>query len=161
MSINRRHFISFLVGTPAYFILSGCGYPTPINPPLYEREVSPIQLAEEARLHARDLPGGFGVSYHVMDTHSMEPTLMGGDFIVVAGKGNRSFESLKAGEIIIYDADWLPVGASPVTHRLMSKDKDGWVLSGDNNRHSESRWRVAEKNYLGVVVARYRLKKRA
>lgn len=86
---------------------------------------------------------------------------MGDDYLVVAGKGNRSFGSLKAGEIITYQADWLPVGAAPVTHRLVKRESDGWILSGDDNRQTESKWRVTEKTYIGVVVAIYRLKKSA
>lgn len=162
MSINRRHFIGFLAGVPAYVILSGCGYPTPINPPVYEREVTLTQLIEEVRLHARDLPGGDGLRTEpVQNTHSMEPLIRGGDYLVIAGKRNRKFESLKAGEIILYQADWRPANAAPVCHRLVKKDKDGWILSGDNAERSEPQWRVTEGNYIGVVVAIYRLKKQA
>lgn len=157
--ISRRAFLSTVLSVPACFIAPGCGYPDHIDPPLYERDVSPAQLAQEAYLHARDLPGGYGMHFRILPTGSMEPTIKGGDIIVVAGKGNRPYASLKAGEIIVYYASWMARDQPPVAHRLITKDRYGWILSGDANPTSESSWRVTEENYVGVVVARYRVKK--
>ena len=155
--IIRRAFLSTALA-PAVLLIGGCGYPKHIDPPLYERDVSPTQLALEAQLHARDVPGGSGLHIQVAPTGSMEPTLKGGDIIVIVGENNRPYSSLRAGEIIVYTADWAPNGP-PVIHRLVQKDKDGWILSGDANPTSESGWRVTEKTYIGVAVAIYRLKK--
>ena len=120
------------------------------DPPLYTYP-SLTMVRMSAELHARDLGGKALV---VAATGSMEPTLMAGDFIVVT---KPPFPSIEEGDILIYKAEWSLSGA-PVCHRAVQKDRRGWIMSGDNNRHSEPHWRVTEDNYMGLVEARYRLK---
>lgn len=154
-SLVRRAICALLIAA----FLFGCGYPTPIDPPVLLRPTA-TQTAEESRLHARDLPGGGGLQLIVMPTGSMEPTIKGGDYLVVDTKGAR-YEELRAGEIVTYRADWLPKDAPPVTHRLVKKDSYGWVLSGDANPRSEPQWRVTKGTYVGKVIAIYRVNPKA
>ena len=130
--------------------LAGCG-PRRIDPPTLRYD-SVLLAGLSAVAHARDVGG---VTYQVADTHSMEPTLWGGDVIVVAP---TPFAELRAGQIITYRATWLPANSPPVTHRLAQRDGLGWILSGDNNAHYESFARVTADNYLGLVVGIYRAK---
>ena len=37
-------------------------------------------------------------------------------------------------------------------HRAVQKDRGGWIMSGDNNRYTESWARVNEDNYFGKVL---------
>jgi signal peptidase I len=99
--------------------------------------------------------GGRGQSYFTLDTRSMEPTLQGGDYTVAE---EVPYDQLQKGDIVTYQADWLPPDSPPVTHRLVQKDKDGWIASGDNNPRSESWARVSERNYKAKVVHVYRPK---
>lgn len=132
-------------------LLAGCA-PKRLDPPTLTYD-TPILTELSAKAHAATVSGRV---YYVMDTHSMEPTLWGGDYIVVSA---APYDELRLGQIITYQADWAPVGAPPVTHRLVKQDGFGWVLSGDNNARSEPQWRVTSKNYIGLVVGIYRVKK--
>ena len=38
-------------------------------------------------------------------------------------------------------------------HRAVMHDRRGWIMSGDNNRWSESWDRVTTENYIGTVKA--------
>lgn len=42
-----------------------------------------------------------------------------------------------------------------VTHRLVQKDKAGWIASGDSNKHSENFERITPDNYFGTVLKIY------
>lgn len=124
--------------------MAGCA-PKRLDPPTFRESSAPAaQLA--ATLQARSAGG---LAFHVLDTHSMEPLLFGGDWIVVAP---RPYAELQLGQVVTYRADWLPADSPPVTHRLAQKDGLGWILSGDNNPRSEPHWRVTENNFLGLVV---------
>ncbi len=144
-------------------ILPGCGSPSPIDPPLFTYPTDLMaRLSAEAR--ARDIGG---LTFHVANTHSMEPVLKGGDYIVVAPPARAPYASLKAGQIVTYRAEWYP--AAPVTHRLRTKDQYGWLASGDNVRpdiaangqdlHTEAGYRVTEDRYVGLVDGIYRVKR--
>jgi len=130
--------------------LAGCG-PRRIDPPTLRYD-SVLLAGLSAAAHARDVGG---VTYQVADTHSMEPTLLGGDVIVVAP---APYAELRTGQIITYRAAWLPPESPPVTHRLAQQDAAGWILSGDNNARYESFARVTVADYLGLVVGIYRAK---
>jgi hypothetical protein len=155
--MKRAHLFSFItfavVAGICAFALSGCGYPPDDNPPVYYGYTSVAAAGEAARLHARDLPGGGGQHYLVQPTGSMRPFINDYDCIVVSQK--FPYEDLKPGQIIIYVADWLPVGSPVTCHRLVSKDSYGWILTGDNNARTEASWRVTEKTYRGKVIAVY------
>lgn len=140
-----KHALALL----ALALLSACGPRHDSDPPLHRFATERItQLSAEA--HARDVNG---LVLRVLDTHSMEPTLHGGDLIVVV---RMPYATLKRGQIALYRARWLPADSPSVAHRLVQYDSHGWIASGDNNPRSESSHRVTPDNYLGVVVARYR-----
>ncbi len=132
----------------------GCS-PKRVDPPTYY-ETSPTAAFVAANLHATET-GGF--VWAVADTHSMEPLIWGGDFVVTK---NVPFKSLKVGQPIAYMAQWAPKGP-PVCHRIVMQDSYGFLVSGDNvkpdidengrNRHSEASYRVTEENYLGLVLS--------
>jgi len=156
INTRRHHLITLgllcFSFTVCLFAVFGCGYPKPIDPPLFTYPTEILtRLSAEAR--AKDIDGAV---FYVLNTHSMEPLLRGGDYIVVLPKQRAPYADLKAGEVITYYASWYT--KHPVTHRLVQKDKDGWILSGDANRYSESRWRVTENAYLGKVDGIYRTK---
>jgi hypothetical protein len=144
-------------------IMGGCGYPRHIDPPLYTFE-TPLLTQLSAEAYAKAIGGK---CYRVADTHSMEPVLQGGDYIVVDTR--IALEDVKLGQIVNYQADWAPPPAPTVTHRAGLRDKDGLLVEGDNvhpdidprtgrDLHSEARWRVTKASYVGVVVSIYRLK---
>lgn len=135
----------------AALVLASC-YPARLDPQLYTYDSARV-VSESARLHALNVQG---TVYLVMDTHSMEPLLFGGDLVVVAPVG---FDALKLGQVITYRADWAAPDAPPVTHRIVARDSDGLLLSGDNVAHTENKHRVTARNYVGLVVGIYRLSK--
>lgn len=155
MTLSTRHrFINLCLVALSAAILAfaGCGQPKYIDPPLLTYPTDTMaRLSAEA--HAKDIGGKV---FHVADTHSMEPALQGGDYIVVAPKSLRSFDSVLAWEMGVYAAEWYK--PHPVTHRFALKDGLGWIMSGDNNARSEPHWRVTDQNFIGVVVGRYRVK---
>lgn len=121
------------------------------NPPvaIYDTPLAMIQAADSeaaTKKAYRTYIGG--------KTDSMLPTIARGDQIVFVKK---PYAELKEGDIAMYDAPWHP--QAPVIHRLVQKDKGGWIGSGDNNPRSEAQWRITDKNYKGVVISVHRIKK--
>lgn len=103
-----------------------------------------------AAAHAGRVGGRvFTVAY----TGSMKPFLMGGEKVVVVGE----FPAVKKGDVLIYEGALNPYGpTTTIIHRAVDKDKGGWIMSGDNNAHTETWSRVTAQNYRGTVVAIYR-----
>lgn len=140
----------------AAILFTACS-PKHIDPPVYVHQYSAI----EAMLHARDLPGGKGVLYSISGaSHSMAPFLQANDLIVV--DRGVPFDKLEVGQIVTYHAvgpNWpgRTMADMPVTHRIVVIDKDGLVLSGDDNAHTEAQSRVTKETYIGLVVAVYRV----
>ncbi len=146
-----KHIIYFL----AWTLLSGCvtTFNTPhLDPPLFlvPTNLDAWREAEEfAYIEGGDV-------YTVADTHSMEPTLWGGDYIVVRP---GDFNSWKVGQILMYQPTWQPAPATMVVHRIVDKDSGGLIMSGDNVPYSESGYRVTDKNDGGLVIGIWRVKK--
>ena len=136
------------------FLLTSCERAPNINPPVFRYDIETVtRLSAEA--HARDINGR---AFLTMPTGSMEPTLTGGDWLVVAWV---PFNELRNGEIIVYRAKWVPEGGLPVCHRIVGRDKYGLIMSGDANKQSEAQWRVTEADYVGKLIAVYRTNKNA
>jgi hypothetical protein len=85
-------------------------------------------------------------------TGSMIPTLLGGDYVVLAPV---PFDSLVLGDIVTYKAGWFK-GDGLVIHRLVAKDKAGFIASGDANKRSEPEWRITPASYHAKCVAVFR-----
>lgn len=137
----------------ALLIALGCGYAKHIDPPLYTYDSYALTY-ESARLHARDV-GGY-VTLPVLNTHSMEPLIWGGDLLVIVPPKVSLYGPALKGRVIGYHPEWQP--ELFVVHRVVAADKDGLLVEGDNvdARHHENKTRVTEANYLGEVVAIYR-----
>lgn len=104
-----------------------------------------------AAAHAGRVGGRvFTVAY----TGSMKPFLMGGEKVVAVGE----YPAIKRGDVLIYNGRLNPYSTNEqvVIHRAVQHDKDGWIMSGDNNAHTETWSRVRPDNYLGTVVAIYK-----
>lgn len=156
-----RRFRTFL-GSLLLAAISLTGCRPKHDDPITYQNGSANQAMLAARLHARDIIGG--VVMLVADTHSMEPLLYGGYYVVVDTLS--PYDSLTRGVVVTYHGGWLPPSAPPVTHRTQLKDSDGWMMAGDNvrpdidpktgaNLRSEARWRMTKETYIGKVVAIY------
>lgn len=88
-----------------------------------------------------------GKWYRTTGTGSMEPLVAGRVFMAAVPK---PYEELKVGEIVNYKPKW--ANGDTVVHRLVQKDRGGFIASGDNNPRSESEERVKPDNYLNTVV---------
>lgn len=88
--------------------------------------------------------------YRILDTGSMYPLIRGGQFVV--GEPTP-YGELQVGDIINYKPEWN--GGKPAIHRIVAKDKGGFLLSGDNNPRTESWMRVTPENYLDRVTTIY------
>lgn len=146
-NLARRSFLKAFLAASLLLGLQGCGYPDPIDPTLYKHDTDNAAFTA-ARQHAADIKGDYN---WVAPTGSMEPLILGYDWIVWRKPDTAPYADLRAGQVIVYKADWLP--GKTVVHRLVQKDSHGWILSGDNNPYSEASWRVTEATYLGTVVA--------
>lgn len=104
-----------------------------------EQEARSAALADAAKLK--------GNHYLTSGTGSMEPLLTGRVYVVGVAK---PYDQLQQGEIANYRAKFADGGI--VVHRLVQKDKGGWIGSGDNNRWSESNERIKPSNYIDTVV---------
>ena len=94
-----------------------------------------------------------GRVYTVSFTGSMKPLLQGGEKIVAVGE----FPAVKRGDVLIYEGALNPYGpTTTIVHRAVQKDAGGWIMSGDNNAHTETWSRVTAQNYRGTVVAIYK-----
>lgn len=109
---------------------------------------------DEARAKAQ-LEAGVLVAHGVVKfapTGSMSPLIpTWGGFGVAR---YQPFGDAKLGTVAIYNATWFQ--AAPIAHRLVYKDKYGFIASGDNNAHSEPMARITAANYLGEVISIYR-----
>jgi hypothetical protein len=84
----------------------------------------------------------------------MAPTFDNDDYLVGVAK---PYDELKEGDVVNYRPKWND--GKLTCHRLVAKDKDGWIASGDNNGRSENWERVRPENYVDVVVSVHRTKK--
>ena len=84
--------------------------------------------------------------------NSMEPLIHGAAFAVVV---KEDYSGIKKGDLLVYMGR--PDASKPnrvkMLHRAVMHDRYGWIMSGDNNRWSESWDRVTPDTYLGIVKA--------
>lgn len=122
---------------------------TKINPKVVEC-TSEDEARAKAQLESANLVATAVVQF--TPTGSMSPLIpQWGGFGVAR---YQSFDKARLGSVAIYTALWFQNG--PLAHRLVQKDKDGFIASGDNNSRSENWERVTPANYLGEVLTVYR-----
>lgn len=92
-----------------------------------------------------------GTVVRTSGTPSMEPLIHGVAFAVIT---KRPYGEIKKSDILVYMGllDPRRTERTCTLHRAVSRDRAGWLMSGDNNRWSESWDRVTPDNYLGTVV---------
>ena len=85
-------------------------------------------------------------------SRSMEPLIRGQTYFVAQ---KRSFEAITKRYLLVYMGrlDASKPTRVKILHRAVLRDRGGWVMSGDNNRWSESWDRVTRETYLGTAVA--------
>lgn len=66
----------------------------------------------------------------------------------------QPIDKARLGTVALYNAVWNQT--APIAHRLVSRDKYGFIASGDANARSEPTYRITEQNYLGEVLTVYR-----
>jgi len=143
----------------AILLSSGCS-PDRVNPPVILCEDA-LDASVKSQILAIELNGKYsnGIPkgwYTVTGSGSMEPTLHGGDFIVI--DKSIQLSSSQLGHILTYFPDWKPVRENTV-HRMVAWDKSGAIMEGDAEvAHTENRNRVNKGNYDGEVVKIYRAK---
>jgi signal peptidase I len=116
---------------------------------IYWEQPSPM-LAAQA--HAKERAGL--VWYNVLPTGSMEPFLTGGDYIVA--DSTVPWEKLQPGDLVVYQASWLPATSPVVCHMIAAKSGSGWVMDGIANRHYENgRQTMYRESYRAKVIAVY------
>jgi signal peptidase I len=89
------------------------------------------------------------VAYVLVSGTSMEPTLSGGDLVVVVRRADYT-----PGDVVVYRVPEGEVGAgSLVIHRVVGGSADrGYVLRGDNRDHRDV-WRPTQRHVVGKVTA--------
>ncbi len=95
-----------------------------------------------------------GEVYEIEDTGSMEPTLIGGDIVVVAPKPWAEYVPFKNA---LYDPEWLPISSPPALHRIVGRDARGLIMQGDASPFPESEYRVTEAKAHGILVGIWRV----
>ena len=107
------------------------------------------QIAAQA--HAREIAG---LAFLVLPTGSMEPLITGGDWVVVDLR--VKYEQIQKGDIVQYQANWLPPTAPTVIHMAAAKMSDKWIMDGINNAHYERGSQMLTRaDYRGKVVQIY------
>lgn len=67
----------------------------------------------------------------------------------------KKYSDVKKGDLIMYRAEWSAQDGPTVMHVVALIDKEGLILTGIGNAHSEGRWRVTEKNFVAVIDSAY------
>jgi hypothetical protein len=119
------------------------------------RNPSKVQYATQreamlaANLYARSSGGSLILT---SGTASMKPLIQGKVYAVIV---KRPYASIAKSELLVYQgrANATKADRQTILHRAVLQDKYGWMMSGDNNRWSESWDRVTSDNYVGTVVA--------
>lgn len=110
---------------------------------------TPSEALAAARFYASVTNGTVIVT---SGTPSMEPLIHGRAYVVIR---RQPYESISDRDLLVYLGR--PNASRPdrftMLHRAVYHDRDGWIMSGDNNRWSENWDRVTPNTYVGSVVA--------
>lgn len=91
----------------------------------------------------------------VLGTGSMAPYIPKGDprkIVAYAELEGSDFGDLHVGDLVVYRS-----ARGGVIHQVSSKDNDGWIVSGLNNKFYDAT-RVVRSNFSGRVVRTFVLK---
>lgn len=110
----------------------------------------------KALLWQMENPGGRIVP--VLGTGSMAPFIPAAPqgrnpmetVVAMLGVVRVPFDSIREGDLLTYTADFSQ--GHPVCHVAAKKEGRGWIMSGLNNRYSETWTRVTEETYIAKVV---------
>jgi hypothetical protein len=121
----------------------------PVRNPAKLQYATQQQAMLAANIFAR-LSGGSLVL--TSGTKSMEPLIHGKIYAVIA---KRPYASIAKSDLLVYlgRPNAAKADRQTILHRAILQDTYGWMMSGDNNRWSESWDRVTSVNYVGTVVA--------
>lgn len=92
-------------------------------------------------------PGHYGKSVVSEKTHSMYPTYIGGETVIVF---KEQFNKIKTGDIIIY-RNYINYKVDYVIHRVIWRDSDALICKGDNNNYIDEN-PIFECDYIGTAV---------
>ncbi len=94
----------------------------------------------------------FGYSYSYVPTSSMEPTIKAGDTIIFK---KCSYESLKVGDIIVYQSKEGSTKGLYIIHRIKDITEDGFKMLGDNNHGIVDKEVVTKDMLIGKYVRQF------
>lgn len=101
--------------------------------------------------------GNGGAVLPILGTGSMAPFIPAGEATGIVAYAvtdpARAFENIEAGDLCIYRAEWL--AGALVIHQAAARDGAGWIMTGLHNSGYESRYRVTQSNFVGVVARVY------
>lgn len=86
-----------------------------------------------------------GIRPYVVLSGSMEPSILTGSICLVDTKAD--YDCIKEGDVIAYKKG----GNTLITHRVISKTREGLVTKGDANHHSDG-ISVTEHNFTGKTI---------
>lgn len=110
------------------------------------------EATKGALAHAKLIGGRVHV---VSNTRSMRPLLQGGELVVVSDPQKDPWSNVTEGDVCVYAYAY---HENPLIHRAAMRDAHGWIMAGDSAPRSESFDRMTPENYLGRLVAIYRVK---
>jgi len=91
--------------------------------------------------------GEHGLSIVSEKTHSMYPTYVGGETIIVR---KEPFDKIKVGDIIIY-RNYLNYKVDYVIHRVIWRDSEALICKGDNNGYIDEN-PIFKCHYVGTAI---------
>lgn len=86
--------------------------------------------------------------FYTIISSSMEPTINVYDVVLVK---KTSIGKLKNGDIITFYSNNSYFGDTPITHRIVKKDSETFVVKGDNNQNVDND-KVSPDNIIGKVI---------
>lgn len=109
---------------------------------------SATEAADAARAAANAIGGDV---LRTSGTPSMEPFIHGITYVVIE---KVAYQTIRPADLLVYFGRTNPRRAERtcLLHRAVDHDRYGWLMSGDNNRWSESWDRVTPENYVGRVT---------
>lgn len=93
-----------------------------------------------------------GTVHLTSGTPSMEPIIRGRVYVVTR---RQRYDEIREQQLLVYFGRPDPSRSDrqSMLHRAVLRDDGGWIMSGDNNRYSESWDRVTPETYVGTVEA--------